>query len=149
MLLFKCLSVQSPTILSVNAVQSEILMLLKNNPLKETLPWLTVVTCLCWLNSETAVNNFFNYCPGRVCNWCTIKWVLEYCEHPWRTWILCCSALDHGKPSSFCLVICFSSLAENVLILYHIVSFIFIPQNCTGVQNPYGYGSGHIGLRSE
>jgi hypothetical protein len=58
MLLSEFLPVQSPTI--ANAVQSEILMLLQNKPLKEALPWLTVVTLLCWVKSETAVNNFFN-----------------------------------------------------------------------------------------
>jgi len=27
---------------------------------------------------------------------------------------------------------------------YHIVSFIFIPWICTGLQNPYGYGNRNI-----
>jgi hypothetical protein len=59
-LLSKSLPLHSPAILSVSAVQSEIMMLLNYKPQKETPPWLTVVTYLCWVKSETAVNNFIS-----------------------------------------------------------------------------------------
>jgi len=33
-------------------------------------------------------------------------------------------------------------------IIYHFISFIFIPWISTGLQNPYGYGNSQIYLRN-
>jgi len=32
---------------------------------------------------------------------------------------------------------------------YQVIKFIFIPWICTGLQNPYVYGNGHVCLRSQ